>query len=286
MLDFVPQAMWSFTPAGMAWDQVDPGVSSLQRAPPPHGAIGALRTGRLFGDAAADGERSRSDSVPGDRCRDEEDRGCRIVGDVERELAWQLVRARPARRVRICRDPESGALMGNLEETREWLGGVAAEGLGRMDLVRFVDRTRVREWRWPVGPASNDTINLDERAKEIVRTAERDGLARYQREVNYLVIAYRREEDGGADFAEHNASACRVDRGEESRRRRATDATSRRIVRAVLHPRPHHRVGCALVRLKLGERLAKDRPSCLDLEPDAGLVADRRDRVRSSRRTY
>src|SRR5258708_4862921 len=65
--------------------------------------------------------------------------------------------------------------MGTLDETREWLSGVASE----------------------------DSINLDERAKEMVRTAERDGLSRYQREVSYVLIAYRPEEQGGGDFAEH-----------------------------------------------------------------------------------
>ena len=45
--------------------------------------------------------------------------------------------------------------MGNLEETREWLASVAAEGLGRMEFVRFVDRSRVREWRWSAYAAAS-----------------------------------------------------------------------------------------------------------------------------------
>jgi len=93
--------------------------------------------------------------------------------------------------------------MGTLDDTREWLSSVASEGLGRLELLRYIDRSRVREWRSPAGGAANDSINLDERAKEIVRTAERDGLARYQREVSYLLTAYRPDEQGGADFAEH-----------------------------------------------------------------------------------
>jgi hypothetical protein len=90
--------------------------------------------------------------------------------------------------------------MATIEEVREWLGSVSAEGVGRLDLMRFVDQARVREWRWTA--AANDTVNLDERAKEILRTAERDGLARYQREVTYVLVAYRRDDDGGTQFAE------------------------------------------------------------------------------------
>jgi hypothetical protein len=93
--------------------------------------------------------------------------------------------------------------MGYLEDTREWLAGVATEGLGRVELLRGLDRSRVREWRWSSGAAANDSINLDERTKELVRTAERDGLSRHQREVSYLAIAYRPEEQGASDFAEH-----------------------------------------------------------------------------------
>jgi hypothetical protein len=93
--------------------------------------------------------------------------------------------------------------MGALDDTREWLSSVASEGLGRLELLRYIDRSRVREWRWPGAAAANDSINLDERAKEMVRTAERDGLSRYQREVSYLLIAYRPEDQGGGDFAEH-----------------------------------------------------------------------------------
>ena len=94
--------------------------------------------------------------------------------------------------------------MAGLDELREWLGSVSAEGIGRLDLMRFVDQARVREWRWPASGAANDTLNLDERAKEILRTAERDGLARYQREVTYVLVAYRRDDDGGTQFAELN----------------------------------------------------------------------------------
>jgi hypothetical protein len=93
--------------------------------------------------------------------------------------------------------------MGYLEETREWLASVATEGLGRLELLRNLDKSCAREWRWPLGGAANDAINLDERAKELVRTAERDGLSRYQRDVTYLAIAYRSEDQGGTKFAEH-----------------------------------------------------------------------------------
>jgi hypothetical protein len=94
--------------------------------------------------------------------------------------------------------------MASLEEVREWLGSVSAEGIGRLDLMRFVDQARVREWRWP--GAANDALDLDERAKEILRTAERDGLARHQREVTYVLVAYRRDDDGGTQFAELTVS--------------------------------------------------------------------------------
>jgi hypothetical protein len=94
--------------------------------------------------------------------------------------------------------------MGYLEETREWLASVAVEGMGRLELLRYLDRSCVREWRWPSGGAANDAVNLDERAKELVRTAERDGLSRYQREVSYVALAYRPEEQGGGKFAEHS----------------------------------------------------------------------------------
>jgi hypothetical protein len=91
-----------------------------------------------------------------------------------------------------------------LEQTKEWLAGVAAEGLSRVELVANLDKGLVREWRWPQGDqAANDSINLDERARDIVRTAERDGQMRAAKDVGYLVQAYRCEDQGGAFFAKH-----------------------------------------------------------------------------------
>jgi len=91
----------------------------------------------------------------------------------------------------------------NLADTREWLAGVAAEGLSRVELVANLDKAVVREWRWTQAAGAVDEQNLDARAAEIVKQAERDGLLRAQKEVIYLVQAFRREDQGGAFFAKH-----------------------------------------------------------------------------------
>ena len=90
--------------------------------------------------------------------------------------------------------------MSNFDDTREFLAGVQAEGVSKLELLRFVERSRVREWMWT---ANADEEFITKRTQEIVRSAERDGLCRNTKEVPYLLLAFRLEAMGGHEFAEH-----------------------------------------------------------------------------------
>jgi hypothetical protein len=85
--------------------------------------------------------------------------------------------------------------MVKIEEVREWVSDMLAEGADRLELRAKHDDARVRQW--PL--AANDTTDkgrAERLAQQIVREATRDGSCQNVATVVYAAFAFRGESDG------------------------------------------------------------------------------------------